>query len=200
MKRLLTIATTSLLLMGGLAGCAADYRAQAQADSKWVALFNGVHANEWTPLGTANWRIQDGSLQGDVGAGFLVSKKSYKDFELRAEFWSDEEANSGIFIRCADPLKVTADNAYEVNIFDKRPDPSYGTGAIVNVAKIGTMIKAAGKWNVLEIIAKGPVMSVKLNGVVTVDGARDARLASGPIALQSAGGTIKFRKVEILPI
>ncbi len=200
MKRLLTIATTTLLLIGGLAGCAADYRAQAQTDSKWVTLFNGVHANDWTPIGNANWRIQEGSLQGDVGAGFLVSKKSYKDFELRAEFWSDEEANSGIFIRCADPLKVTADNAYEVNIFDKRPDPSYGTGAIVNVAKIGTMIKAAGKWNVLEISAKGPVMSVTLNGVRTVDGARDARLASGPIALQSAGGTIKFRKVEILPL
>ena len=199
MKRLLAIATTSLLIIGGLAGCAADYRAQAQTDSKWVTLFNGVHANDWTPIGNANWRLQDGNLQGDVGAGFLVSKKSYKDFELRAEFWADDDANSGIFIRCADPLKVTADNSYEVNIFDKRPDPSYGTGAIVNYAKIDTMIKAGGKWNTFEISAKGPVMTVTLNGVRTVE-ARDAKFPSGPIALQSAGGTIKFRKVEILPL
>ena len=199
MKRLLAIATTSLLIIGGLAGCAADYRAQAQTDSKWVTLFNGVHANDWTPIGNANWRLQDGNLQGDVGAGFLVSKKSYKDFELRAEFWADDDANSGIFIRCADPLKVTADNSYEVNIFDKRPDPSYGTGVIVNYAKIDTMIKAGGKWNTFEISAKGPVMTVTLNGVRTVE-ARDAKFPSGPIALQSAGGTIKFRKVEILPL
>jgi hypothetical protein len=198
MKRFISLIAVVLLMLTGLTACMTQ--TMAQSDSRWITLFNGVHANEWTPLGNANWRIQDGSLQGDVGAGFLVSKKSYKDFELRAEFWSDEEANSGIFIRCSDPLKVTADNSYEVNIFDKRPDPSYGTGAIVNVAKIGTMIKAAGKWNVLEISAKGPVMSVKLNGVVTVDSARDARFPGGPLALQSAGGTIKFRKVEILPL
>lgn len=198
MKRFITLIAASLLMVAGLTGCMTQ--TMAKSDPRWITLFDGTHANEWTPIGNANWRIQRGNLQGDVGAGFLVSKKSYKDFELRAEFWADEEANSGIFIRCADPLKVTADNAYEVNIFDKRPDPSYGTGAIVNVAKIGPMIKAAGKWNTFEIVAKGPVFTVKLNGVVTVDGARDARLASGPIALQSAGGTIKFRKVEILPL
>jgi len=42
-----------------------------------------------------------------------------------------------------DPQKVTADNAYEVNIFDKRPDPAYGTGAIVNVSKPSAFLKAA---------------------------------------------------------
>lgn len=30
---------------------------------------------------------------------------------------------------------ITAMNAYEVNIFDTRPDPTYRTGAIVNVSK-----------------------------------------------------------------
>ena len=61
--------------------------------------------------------------------------------------WVDAEANSGIFIRCTDPQKITAVNAYEVNIFDKRPDPSYGTGAIVNVAKVSPMPRAGGQWN-----------------------------------------------------
>ena len=92
---------------------------------------------------------------------------------------------------------MTAENAYEVNIFDQRPDPSYGTGAIVNLAKIGNMIKAGGQWNTYEIVAKGPVFTVTLNGVRTVDGARDGRLASGPIALQYAAGVVKFRKLEI---
>ena len=51
-----------------------------------------------------------------------MSKDVYTDFEIRAEFWADETANSGIFIRCQDRNKVGSDNAYEVNIFDKRPD------------------------------------------------------------------------------
>lgn len=171
-------------------------QAQAQAGSGWTTLFDGTHANDWTPIGNANWRLVDGNLQADVGTGFPVSKKSYTDFEIRAEFWSDPDANSGIFIRCSDPLKVTADNSYEINIYDKRPDPSYGTGAIVNVAKIANMPKAGGKWNTYEVTAKGAELTVVLNGVQTVQ-ARDSKLASGPIALQYAGGTVKFRKVQI---
>jgi hypothetical protein len=42
-----------------------------------------------------------------------------------------------------------------VNIYDQRPDPSYGTGAIVNFAKVEPMPKAGGKWNTYEITAKG---------------------------------------------
>jgi hypothetical protein len=65
-----------------------------------------------------------------------------------------------VFIRCSDPKVISATNAYEVNIFDKRPDPAYRTGAIVNVAKPLTMVNAGGKWNTLEITAKGPKMTV----------------------------------------
>jgi hypothetical protein len=51
-----------------------------------------------------------------------------------------------------------------VNIFDKRPDPTYGTGAIVDVAKVDPMPKAGGKWNTYEITAKGSQLTVVLNG------------------------------------
>jgi hypothetical protein len=196
MKRFLSICAAALLVTATLGGYSLN--AQAQASAGWTALFDGTHANDWTPIGNANWRMDNGILTADVGTGFLVSKKSYTDFEIRAEFWADSDANSGIFIRCTDATKVTADNSYEVNIYDKRPDTSYGTGAIVNVAKIpNNPNKAGGKWNTYEIVAKGPVLTVTLNGVRTVDGVRDSKHAGGPIALQYAGGTVKFRKVEI---
>jgi Domain of Unknown Function (DUF1080) len=171
--------------------------------NRWVTLIDekGGQAN-FNVLGDANWRMVDGALQADKGAGFLVSKESYGDFEIRAEFWADENANSGIFIRMSDVKTVTAANSYEVNIYDKRPDPLYGTGAIVDIAKVSPMPKAAGKWNVFEITAKGNQLVVKLNGVQTVD-VRDSKFARGPLALQYApgvvkdSGTIKFRKVQI---
>jgi len=99
-----------------------------------------------------------------------------------------------------------------VNIWDARPDPSYGTGAIVNVGKVDPMPRAAGKWNVYEITAKGSTFTVTLNGQKTVDGAQDAKFATGKVALQHGlglkddkgvekdGGTVKFRKVEIKPL
>jgi hypothetical protein len=180
--------------------------ASGQATAGWVTLFDGTHLDHWQSIGDANWRLEDGVVVADKGSGFLVSKEAYADFQLRVEFWVDEDANSGIFIRCTIPDKIGTDSGYEVNIYDKRPDPSYGTGAIVNVAKVEPMPKAGGQWNVYEITAQGPTFTVTLNGHKTVDGVQDTKFGSGRIALQYGAsvvkdkGVVKFRKVEIKPL
>src|SRR5258708_2124726 len=94
------------------------------------------------PATKTHWGRTVDKLDGKDIA-YLVSKNSYKDFEIRAEFWVDEEANSGIFLRCDQSDKIDSKICYEVNVFDKRPDPSYGTGAIVDVAKVDPMPRAA---------------------------------------------------------
>ena len=187
---------TGLSAGTALAGCATP-------GSGWTTLVDGATMKSldgFTSLGEGHWQLVDGTLQGLRGdQGYLVTAASFADFELRAEFWADEDCNSGLFLRCQDRSKVTADNAYEVNIFDKRPDPSYGTGAIVNVSKVSPMPKAANRWNLFEVTAQGERLQVRLNGVQTAD-ARDPRFKSGPLALQSAAGTIRFRSVLIRPI
>ena len=80
-----------------------------------------------------------------------------------------DDANSGIFIRCQDPKNITATNAYEVNIYDKRPDQAYRTGGIVDVAKPMAMINTGGKWNTFDITAQGTKLIVVLNGTKSVD-------------------------------
>jgi len=198
----------ALIAVGGLGLTLAPHsnQAAAQADAGWITLFDGKSLDNWTPIGTANWKLEDGAVVADSGNGFLVSKNSYGDFQLRSEFWIATETNSGIFIRCTDPNSVTGKTAYEVNIWDTRPKPEYGTGAIVDVAKVDPMPKAGGKWNVYEIIAKGPKFTVILNGQKTVDGAEDGKFANGRIALQHGmgvsddKGVVKFRKVEIKPL
>ena len=135
-----------------------------------------------------------------------MSKSSYRDFQLRAEFWADPTTNSGVFFRVSNPKRIAPDNSYKVNIFDQPPDPAYGTGAIVNFAKVSPMPKAGGKWNTLEITAKGPELTVVLNGVQTAS-VRHARFVEGPLALQYAagaknaeGGPIKWRRVQVRPL
>jgi hypothetical protein len=95
-----------------------------------------------------------------------------------------------------------------VNIWDIRPEPKYGTGAIVDTAAVPVPLvnKAGGKWNTYEIAAKGSQLTVKLNGVQTAN-VQDSKHASGPFALQMGpgvkgvqGGPIKWRKVEIRPL
>lgn len=173
----------------------------------WVTLIDGEGGlDNWNRLGDANWRAEGGAVVADKGkGGFLLSKNSYKDFEIRAEFWAESRTNSGIFIRCSDPAQIDAAKCYEVNIWDTRPEPKYGTAAIVNHAPVPVPIvyKAAGKWNTFEITAKGTALSVKFNGVLTVN-IQDGKLASGPFALQFAnvaqgapGEIIKWPKVQI---
>jgi Domain of Unknown Function (DUF1080) len=191
MKRMFAIAAVAAV---GVSAIAISQPATSQ--DGWVTLVDGTKMGDWDKVADANWTMKDGALVADKDPAYLVSKKSYKDFQIKAEFWTDEDANSGIFIRCKTAKVIDSKECYEVNIFDKRPDPTYGTGAIVDVAKVNPMPKAAGKWNTYEITAKGPKMTVILNGQKTAD-VEDSKLASGPIALQYGSGVVKFRKVQI---
>ena len=177
--------------------------ASAQTGSGWVQLFDGKSLDGWNKVGESNWRVEDGAIVVDKmagkDAGYLVSKDSYKDFQIKAEFWTDEEANSGIFIRCDVRDKIDSKVCYEVNIFDKRPDPSYGTGAIVYFAEVNPMQKAAGKWNTMEITADKRHLVLVFDGKKTVD-VRNGLFDEGHIALQFGVGTAKFRKIEIKPL
>jgi len=180
---------------------AAALAGPAMAETPLRVLFDGTSLAGWSAVGDANWMLAEGVVTADKGGmSFLVSKDSFRDFDLRAEIWVSPDANSGIFIRCSDRTMFTPANAYEVNVYDQRPDPTYGTGAIVNIAAVSPMPRAGGRWNVLEISARGNTFTVRFNGVKTVDGARDSAHPEGPVALQYGGGTVRFRRVEIRPI
>jgi hypothetical protein len=200
MKRICALAAASALCLAALQYDSSVY---GQSEGGWVTLLEGQTMGDWDKVGDANWTSSDDGLVANQLVGkdpaYLVSKTSYKDFEIKAEFWADTDANSGIFIRCDTAKVIDAKACYEVNIFDKRPDPTYGTGAIVDVAKVGPMPKAADKWNTYEITAKGTHLVVTLNGEKTAD-VEDSKHAEGPIALQYGSGTIKFRKVQIRPL
>ena len=169
----------------------------------------GKGLENFQQVGDANWRVENNLIVADKGkSGFLVTKQSYKNMEIRAEFWAETDTNSGIFIRVTNPTVIAAASSYEVNIWDIRPEPKFGTGAIVDVSPVKTPITnlAGGKWNVMEIRANGPEIIVKLNGVETTR-ANDARFSEGPIALQfgpgvkgAVGGPIKWRSVQVRPL
>ena len=185
----------SALTLSGLMAALVPVSVSAQ-NSEWTTLFDGSSLDGWTAIGDANWELGEGAVSATSGGGFLVSNASYTDFELTLEFWVDTPANSGVFIRCADPQDVRDTNCYEVNIYDTRADQTYRTAGIVNVAAPSAVIDAGGRWNTFEITARGSRLTVTMNGTQTVD-VTDDRLASGPLALQYGGGIVRFRNVQI---
>ncbi|MBU3551376.1 DUF1080 domain-containing protein [Polynucleobacter sp. MWH-Berg-3C6] len=197
MKRLNQYIATLLVCLATLLG---GNPALAQNADGFIDLIDGVSLEGWNIVGNANWVIGNGIIEGNKPNGYLVSTKSYKNFIIRAEFWAGSDTNSGIFIRCQDPTKIAAATSYEVNIWDTRPGQEYSTGAIVDVAKVNPIYKAGGRWNTMEIVANGSHFKVTLNGEVTVADAQDSKFADGPIAIQSAGGVVKFKKLQIKPM
>jgi hypothetical protein len=187
----------SLMTALGLTLAIAALHAPATAQAGgWTTLFDGSSLDGWNQIGDANWQLGDGAVSATTGSGFLVSQRSYGDFELTLDFWVDEPANSGVFIRCSDPQNVVDTNCYEVNIYDTRADQTYRTGAIVHISAPSAVISTGGKWNSYTIRAQGTRLVVLLNGTQTVD-VRDDQFARGPIALQHGAGTVGFRNVRI---
>jgi hypothetical protein len=196
MKYWATIASAFLI------GLFVNSPASAQSGPGWTQLFDGKTVPAMDSVGpSANWRVENGELvadklNADKGTNHLVTKEKYKDFQIHLEFWSDEKVNSGLFIRCQDPKSIGAKNCYEVNIFDGRKDPTYGTGAIVYFVEVNPMPKAAGKWNTYEVTAKGREITVTLNGKQTAK-LHNALFEEGPFTLQYGSGVLKVRKFAV---
>ena len=185
----------SVLALALLAACGRGPDVDAEG---WRTLLNGSDLSGWNVVGDANWRVESRAARADrsTAASFLVSEDRFDDFDLELEFWVDTTSNSGVFLRCQDAGAITDTSCYEVNIFDTRPDQTYRTGSIVNVAEPAEFVYTGGQWNRLTITADGPRLQVTLNGRAMVD-TEDSRLSTGPIALQYAAGTVMFRNVRI---
>jgi hypothetical protein len=92
---------------------AAALVAPAGARTGFETLFDGRSLDGWTISGAPAWSVADGIVSADAGpTTFLVSNGSYRDFELRVEFWVSDDANSGVFIRCASRTEISATACY----------------------------------------------------------------------------------------
>jgi hypothetical protein len=221
---LLIVALTPPLfaLAGGQSSSPANGVTASEAAAGWISLFDGKTLTGWTSIGQIRWNVVDGAITADPGAqpattvttnpngttvtwasGFLRSVASFADFELKADFWSEQNTNSGLFIRCAAPsTQGGLGSCYEINISD--PHATSPTGSIVGVhSTLPYHIQSAGKWSTFEVTADGPHLVVKVNGETTTD-ARDDKLAAGALGLQAGGptgpGVIKFRNLKIRPL
>src|SRR5262249_18308721 len=100
MKRASIVAAA--LLAAALTGCSG----MQTGGGGWTTLIDGGKGlDNFNRVGDANWRVEDGAIVADhkdsKPSAFLMTKESYSDFHLKAEFWVSHDANSGIYMRCA---------------------------------------------------------------------------------------------------
>src|SRR5262245_28298163 len=129
----------------------------------------------WTTVGGVKWTVSDGAFTANPSLqtkeplqGFLRSTEEFGDFDLRAEFWADRNANSGLFIRCGKPAREgSLGTCYEINVSDDHAVTP--TGGIVGVhSTLPHRVSSMGKWSLFEVTAERNHLIVKVNGEVTV--------------------------------
>lgn len=173
---------------------------------KPVALFDGKTLDTWNlqlsdrPSG---WSVVDGAMTNEAKANNLVSKQTFKDFKIQAEYGVEPKSNSGIYLRGRYELQVLDD-------FGQAPE-SHGHMAIYAwVAPKVNASKPASEWQAMEAVIVANKVSVTLNGQKVHDnatiqaitgGALDANETQpGPIMLQGDHGKVWYRKVTVTPI
>ena len=169
------------------------------------------------------WSVRDGILvcKGEP-LGYIHTEKNYTSFKLVLEWrWAPgtEPGNSGVLMRVnGEPRGVprcleaqlqsgNAGDLYGFHGMKINGDPARLTtkknheivGDLVGVSKMEALEKPPGEWNVYEITADGPRVTASINGK-KVNEAWDCDVVDGPIALQSEGGEIHFRRIALTPI
>ena len=191
---------TQLFLIALLAGQEAGFQ----------PLFDGKTLNGWDG-DPRLWSVREGAIVGSTEGvsltdnSFLISKKKYSDFILRAET-KLRNHNSGIQFRSeALPNWVVrglqADMA-QGNWWGSIYDEKGKRGTIVNGWKgKGETVLRSSDWNDYEITCNGDLIQLKLNGLLTAelhDIPESPR--TGIIALQLHKGVpmeVQFRNIRI---
>ncbi|MBI3650855.1 MAG: DUF1080 domain-containing protein [Acidobacteria bacterium] len=151
----------------------------------------------------SGWSVVNGVMENQAGANNLVSKQTFQNFKIHAEYKLEAQSNSGIYLRGRYELQVLDD-------YGKAPE-SHGHMAIYSrVAPQVNASKPAGEWQEMEAIIVGNRVTVFLNGQKVhdnqiIDGVTGGALDSaeskpGPIMLQGDHGRVWFRKVTVTPI
>jgi len=166
------------------------------------------------------WSVEDGLLicKGEP-MGYLCTEEEFASGKLVVEWrWAPgkKPGNSGVLLRingkpqalpkCYEAqlqhgnagdiygfhgMPVTGDKARSIS----KPGHKVG-GDLSGVKKITGAEKPAGEWNKYEITLDGDKLSLVVNGV-KVNEASGLEVIGGKIGLQSEGGEIHFRTIEI---
>ncbi len=180
-------------------------------DASWkpgqpVELMNGRDLSNWNamvkgqPLG---WTVENGIAKNVAGANNLVSKDTFWNFMLHAEYRLGEHTNGGIGLRGRYEIQILEDHGKEQD--------THSHGALYSRIKPAVNAsKPAGEWQTMDVRVVGRWLTVTLNGQKIIDHREIEGLTAiagngdeanpGPFIVQGDHGAVEFRKFTVTPL
>jgi hypothetical protein len=228
-RRVMTaFALGALAGAGGACGPSgnAPMNARAPAPAQWRSLFDGRTTAGWRGFRVdsmpSGWQVVDGALTRVAPAGDIVTVEQFADFELELEWQVAPGGNSGIFFRVTEGSERTYHSGPEMQVLDDAAHADGLSRLTAAGANYGLhpappgIVKPAGEWNAVRIVANGAHVEHWLNGVKVVEyelwtpewEAKVARTKfaewpeygrarRGHIALQDHGDWVAYRNIRI---
>jgi hypothetical protein len=188
----------------------------AEQAAGWSLLWDGKTANGWRSartdaFPTSGWTTNCGTLtihatDGEEarGAGDIITRERYADFELSVDFKITPGANSGIktFVQTnlspidkvtGKPVQLGSGIGMEFQVLDdeRHPDAKLGRDGNRTIGSFYDVIPAVkdkqvfpvGQWNNARILSKGNSVTFYLNGFKTVEFTRGSAEFRAAVAL-----------------
>ena len=176
-----------------------------------IQLLNGKDLTGWRLLKEADngWSVVDGVLQNrvvkekDKHFGNLRTDAEFEDFNLKLEVRTQENSNSGIYLR----------GIYEVQVMESfgKPLDSHHMGALYSrITPSVNAEKPIGEWQTMDITLVDRHLTVILNGKTIIDnqpvlGCTGGAMTSdefkpGPIYLQGDHTNVDYRNMVLRPV
>ncbi len=234
-KEFLFIVFAMVALMSACQGGAKQNALTEQEKNEgWELLFDGVTLNGWKDYNgdslTAPWTVEDGTIRalgdGDDAHGYIVTQKTYENFELVWDWKIADAGNSGVLYHVVEnpKFKVPYITGPEYQLIDEVnfPDPledwqkTAADYAMHTTDSSKMNVNPAGEWNTSKIVFDNGHVEHWLNGEKVVEfeawtddwferkqsgkweNAPEYGLAKkGVICLQDHGSAAWFRNVKI---
>lgn len=179
------VASSVLVLLACNSSTTTNQKTDASRD-EWEYLFDGVSLKGWHTYGQDTigkaWKVEDSTLHLDASVkdgwqtkngGDIITDKEYENFDLQLEWKISEGGNSGIIFYAHEDTskyKYAWESGPEMQICDnaKNEDGKVyksRAGELYELMPISKdVVKPAGEWNKVEIIASKGKLDFTING------------------------------------
>ena len=185
----------------------------AEKKAGWTLLFDGKTLNGWraykkTDATGTRWKVEDGLLTVDPGAGNdthgqmdIVTTSTFERFELTWEWRIAEGGNSGLKYFVLEDQNSAIGHEYQLIDDERHPDAKIGphrqTAALYDVlAAQNRPLKPAGQFNQSRIVSNGTTVEHYLNGTKVLQYELDSPALRAAIAKSKFKDIARFGKLQ----